>query len=137
MVIGELTLESAAYIARYTTKKLSGDIAEEHYQKINVTTGEIHQIKPEYVQASRNKGLGNTWWEKFKTDTFKDSIHIKGEQYKIPKYYDRLLEALEPYELEAIKEARANYAHDNTNSPSRLATMEEIIIRKTTKLKRE
>jgi hypothetical protein len=136
-VIGDLTLDSAAYIARYTTKKLSGELAKDHYQKVNIKTGEIHDVIPEYVQASRRPGLGNQWWQQFKTDTYKDRIHIKGEQYKVPKYYDRLLEDLDPYEIEAIKQKRAIFAHENSQPSSRLITMEEIAERKTAKLIRK
>lgn len=130
-------MESAAYIARYTTKKLSGDMAEDHYQKVNMKTGEIYVIKPEYVQASRRPGLGNEWWQNFKQDTFKDQLHIGGEAYKVPKYYDKLLEDLDPYEIEAIKEKRADYALTNRQSESRLAEVEKIVERKTAKLLRK
>lgn len=137
VVIGELTIQSAAYIARYTTKKLTGELSEDHYRKVNITTGESYDIKPEYVQASRRPGLGNKWWQNFKSDTFKDRIHIQGEQYKVPKYYDRLLEDLDPYEIEVIKEKRANFAREQSLDLCRLATIEEIVTRKTNKLHRK
>ena len=37
----ELTLNSAAYVARYCMKKVNGDKANEHYQTTNPLTGEI------------------------------------------------------------------------------------------------
>ena len=41
--IGDVTFESAAYVARYCTKKITGDKADEHY----------NGRSPEYVTMSR------------------------------------------------------------------------------------
>ena len=35
-----MTFESAAYVARYVMKKVTGDAAEAHYTTVNVETGE-------------------------------------------------------------------------------------------------
>ena len=40
--IGELTFESAAYVARYIMKKINGPMAKEHYKRYDPTTGEIY-----------------------------------------------------------------------------------------------
>lgn len=47
--IGSLTFESAAYVARYILKKVTGTDAVQHY--VNEDTGVI--LKPEYVTMSR------------------------------------------------------------------------------------
>ena len=52
----DFTIESAAYVARYVTKKITGDQSEEHYKKevCDSDTGEILRIpvKPEYTRMS-------------------------------------------------------------------------------------
>ena len=37
--VGEVTFESAAYVARYITKKVTGDPAQEHYEYIDPKSG--------------------------------------------------------------------------------------------------
>jgi hypothetical protein len=37
-VIGELTFQSAAYVARYIMKKITGSIAKQHYERIDEST---------------------------------------------------------------------------------------------------
>jgi hypothetical protein len=145
--IGDLTFESAAYIARYNTKKLTGnrykdkegniiDVAEE-YRKINKETGEIFDVKKEYIQASRRPAIGKRWWDLYKEDTLKDYLHVRGVKMKPPKYYDRKLEELDEEIFNAIKEDRARKAVELQQPRKRLKTMEEIKERKLNKLKRE
>lgn len=40
--IGDVTFESAAYVARYACKKITGEAASRHYERIDYETGEIH-----------------------------------------------------------------------------------------------
>ena len=49
--IGSLTFESAAYVARYITKKWLGEGADEVY------SGRL----PEYITMSRRPGIGRLW----------------------------------------------------------------------------
>lgn len=51
--IGDLTFDSAAYIARYIMKKITGDLAHRHYERVDATTGEIYYITPEFNLMSR------------------------------------------------------------------------------------
>ena len=52
-LIGEVTFDSAAYVARYIMKKVNGDRADEHYRRVDLDTGEIYQLPPEYTTMSR------------------------------------------------------------------------------------
>lgn len=93
-VIGDLTFDSAGYTARYCMKKQTGEKAEEHYQRINPQTGEVHKLIPEYNTMSRNHGIGHDWYQQFKNDVYpKDFITFQGSERRVPKYYDRLLKA--------------------------------------------
>ena len=106
--IGDVTFESAAYVARYITKKINGDQALEHYCDINKQIGEIiKERKPEYITMSRRPGIGNTWFQKYKEDVFPDDFVImRGKKIKPPKYYDFCHELECPENMEEIKERR-------------------------------
>ncbi len=129
--IGQLTFESAAYVARYVTKKITGDLAETtlHYWDIDHDTGEaIHRV-PEYVTMSRNKGIGHAWYKKYGRETFhSDSVVINGQEQKPPKYYSDLLKAEDPGTFAQLKRKRLRYAqtrkHDTT--PRRLRDRETV-----------
>lgn len=82
--VGDVTFESAAYVARYCTKKITGVKAEEHYQ------GRL----PEFAQASLKPGIGSAWLEKFgMSDVYSlDEVVTRGVKTKPPRYYDKWLE---------------------------------------------
>lgn len=82
--VGEVTFESAAYVARYVVKKISGDKALEHY------AGK----EPEYTTMSRRPGIGRGWFQKFGKDVFpNDYVVVRGgHKCKPPKYYSRCFE---------------------------------------------
>lgn len=108
--IGDLTFESAAYVARYVTKKITGPIALSHYltEHINQTTGEIIQRLPERsIAVSRMPGIGRQWYEQnqqFLLDH--DFVVSRGKKVRPPKYYDRLTEKFHPELFKAIKTLR-------------------------------
>lgn len=93
----EVTFQSAAYVAGYVTKKIRGDQAEEHYQWIDESTGEIIQRLPEFQGQSLRPGLGAPWIEKFYRDVYpSDFVVIDGQKRRPPRFYDQKLELLDP-----------------------------------------
>lgn len=131
-LIAECTWETAAYVARYCTKKITGDQAEEHYTRTildwNEFTGEIFEFRetellPEYGTMSTRPGIGNEWFKKYKSDCYPSNFLIQdGRKTPIPKYYDKLLEQENEIEFKAIKIARelALLAHKQDLTPERL-----------------
>lgn len=120
--ISELNYTSANYLARYVIKKISGPPAEEHYSQINEITGEIIQVKPEFITMSRRPGIGYLWIQKYLTDVYpSDSVVIKGKAQKPPSYYDAYYKKRFPQEFQQVVNARLKkyelQAHDN--SPQR------------------
>lgn len=94
--IGRLNYQTAAYVARYTLKKVTGDKAEEHYRRIDLETGEEYSVRPEYATMSRRPGIGATWFDKFHRDVYPaDEVIHEGRSYRPPVYYDRRLEVLD------------------------------------------
>lgn len=95
--IGELTFESAAYIARYVTKKITGDKKAEHYG----------DRLPEYTTMSRRPGIGAGFFERFKTDMYpSDQVVLRGRVMRPPRFYDGLFELTDPDTLAILKAHR-------------------------------
>lgn len=138
--IGDVTFESAAYVARYIMKKVTGDDAETHYAIVDDETGEIVGSKaPEYTTMSRRPGIAADWFGEFKDDVYpSDFITVRGRKMRPPKYYDRLLEATRPYEMEDIKNERVQKAleHAENNTFERLRVREKVQELKLNKLPR-
>ncbi len=137
--IGDVTFESAAYVARYIMKKITGDAAQEHYTILDPETGELHELLPEYATMSRRPGIGRTWLEKFGEETFRDDfVIIRGKRMKPPRYYDLLFEVEDPEEYERLKSQRrkAAYKHADDQTWQRLRTRETVKNRQVSMLKR-
>lgn len=127
--VGALTFDSAAYIARYITKKVSGPMAEQHYQRVDLETGEIFYLLPEFATMSLKPALGLGWYESFKDDVFpSDECIVNGRQVKPPRFYAKRLELDDPTEFARVKAARKRAAKKNlkNSSPVRLAAREEV-----------
>ncbi len=138
--IGELTFESAAYVARYIMKKVGGHQGETHYlSHTNLDTGEVVSRKPEYVTMSLKPGIGASWYEKFHGDVFpRDEVVSGGRLARPPAFYDTLLERDHPEVLERLKSERRVKAkkHDDNNTPDRLAVREKLKELQARRLKR-
>lgn len=119
--IGALTFETAAYTARYCTKKITGDLAPGHYG----------DREPEFMTCS--KGIGQAWIEKYKDETYRDdSIISRGHEGKPPRYYDKYLKAIEPrawrkVELDRLVAGNARQVRWNR-------TTERLLVREQVKL---
>lgn len=122
--VGEVTFESAAYVARYVLKKVTGDRAEEHYRICDSETGELHNVIPEYTTMSRRPGIGRGWYDKYESDVFpSDFIVIRNKKMQPPKYYDGLYT-----NIDDIKKARRSNAnkHKENNTAERLRVREDV-----------
>ena len=124
--VGNVTWDSAAYCARYVTKKKTGEQAQDHYWRMLATDLEV-QLEPEYATMSTKPGIGKTWFDTYREDCFpSDNIHHNGKKLRIPAYYDKLLADHNEHDLKTIKENRKRqaqkYAHENT--PRRLEDRE-------------
>lgn len=89
--IGAVTFESAAYVARYAMKKITGDLAKEHYTIISAD-GEIIERTPEMLVMSKRPAIGRRWFEKYGKHVYaRDAVVARGEEMQPPRYYDKLL----------------------------------------------
>lgn len=133
--ITELNERTAAYAARYCTKKLNGNLGEESRQRLDPLTGEIYLVKPEYSRMSLNPAIGKTWLEKYYTDVFPcDHVVINGKERPTPKYYLRLLSLWDEKAANKIKGQRKPNPKNST--PERLAVRKKIALANLKNLKR-
>lgn len=124
--IGTVTHQSAGYVARYVTKKISGDMAEEHYTRDHPYTGEQVRVRPEFIVMSNRPGIGRGWFDKFHADAFpSDFLIIEGSKVPVPRYYKKQLGELEAFHVTIKRKERAHKQKDN-NTPARLAVREEL-----------
>jgi len=138
--IGDVTFESAAYVARYIMKKINGNHAAEHYEHIDTSTGEVIHRKPEFNKMSLKPGVGAEWYKKYKSDVYPhDYVVVKGKQLRPPKYYDRLYKIDNPYEFDEVLYKRELNAklHLVDQTPDRLAVQELVQTAALTTLKRK
>lgn len=128
--IGAVTFDSAGYVARYSLKKRTGKLAASYYSRFHPLTGEVVQVRPEFLVMSRRPGIGAGWLEKFKTDVFpSDEVVMRGARMRVPRFYDN---QIPEEELEQYKIARKLNAHQHkeNNTPERLAVREEVLFHK-------
>lgn len=139
--IGDVTYESARYVAQYCIKKINGPRAAEHYQGRT----------PEYVTMSRRPGIGADWIKKFTDDVYVDDRVIirDGVSVKPPRYYDKLFDKINHRYFERVKRIRQGGYHEilsarvnkiygppENSTPERLAVRERLQLRKQKQQKR-
>lgn len=89
--IGEVTFESAAYVARYAMKKITGHHSKEAYTIIT-EYGEMIERKPEFCVMSKRPAIGRRWFEKYGAAAYdRDAVVARGHEMQPPRYYDKLL----------------------------------------------
>lgn len=123
VLISDVTFESAAYVARYIMKKVTGSKSVDHYETDDVDkeTGEVIQRKKEFCTMSRRPGLGKEWLDNFKFDVYPDDfIVLRGKKIKVPKYYDNKYENMYPHDFEIVKMKREEDANEKKLSNSYL-----------------
>lgn len=130
--IGQVTFNSAAYVARYIMKKVNGPRADEHYSFVD-EDGVIHQRRPEFTIMSRKPGVGAAWLHKYADDIYPDDfVIIKGKRMRPPRYYDQNFERTHPEHMKKIQWTRKRNLskHAANNTPARLRVREIIQIKK-------
>lgn len=128
-LIGDLTFESAAYVARYCTKLITGDMAKDHYQG----------RQPEYATMSRRPGIGADWFDKYWKDAFpSDYLVVNGSKCSTPRFYDNRFAERFPSDFEVIKSKRVlrSKVSENDNTYRRLKDREKCQLVRMKQLKR-
>ena len=120
--------ETAAYTARYITKKWTGENSQIHYGILGQT--------PEFCRMSNRPGIGREYYETHKKEIYSmDELIMKTTKEKTitikpPRYYDNLYDIDYPEDMEKIKLRRqyeaeqAQKVKDFTTSLSREKQLE-------------
>ncbi|AXH75429.1 MAG: replication initiator protein [Microviridae sp.] len=127
-LIGQVTKQAAGYIARYSLKKVTGNLADAHY---NGRT-------PEFARMSLKPGIGATWFDKYKSDCLPcDYIIHDGIKMPVPRYYENLY-TRKGGDIDPIKESRESYAvkYKDNQTWQRMEVREEVLHAKIKQLKR-
>lgn len=130
--IGALTFQTAAYTARYVTKKTFGKGCQ-RYVQLDETTGELLPLEQPYAVMSNGGGrkadigfprgaIAEQWIRKYNQDIYganKDFIVQKGRKIKPPKYYDKIYDTINTEHLEEIKKQRIEKHEKETQQTQR------------------
>lgn len=109
VVIGDVTFDSAAYVARYVMKKQTGKNV--HLYDVVNGDGEIFRRNPEFAVMSRRPGVGLGWYKKYGKETYThDNVIINGRKVRPPRYYDGKYEQENPVNFERLKKVRKRKA---------------------------
>lgn len=130
--VGDVTMKSAGYVARYVMKKVNGDAAKHHYYAgYDEDTGECLWAPAEFNRMSLKPGIGQAWFDKFYQDIYPEGKVVLegGKKVKPPRFYDLKYKALDPDKFEEVQQNRILKAleHRFDNTPERLAVKEEVL----------
>lgn len=104
IAVGNVTFSSCAYVARYITKKQTGEQSTDYYLK----QGQI----PEFIRMSRNPGIGYDYYQAKKDEIYATDEIIQTTcrgrtvHLKPPKYFDRMYDIDYPEDMKRIKQQR-------------------------------
>jgi len=130
---GDVTQQSAAYVASYCIKKITGPLAKQHYERVNLATGEIFQLTPEMARMSLKPGIGATYFDRYKREIYyaRDGcVQPGGKTLKPPRYYDKRLaehDIKQACEIETNRILDAQTRQED-NTPDRLNIKEHIAL---------
>lgn len=138
--IGDVTFESAAYVARYVMKKVTGNLAKEHYNYVDEESGEILRRVAEFNRMSLRPGIGANWLRKFEKDVYPEGkIVVNGMKANPPRYYDKLFAKWDEDGAESLKFGREVLARTRfaDNTDARLLVKEQVTAARIGLLKRK
>jgi len=124
-IIGTVTPESCAYVARYTLKKVYGSGNKRTWLRENM-------IEPEFLVMSLKPGIGSLFYDQFKSDMFPHDIMVmsNGGVVKPPRYYLKLLRRSNPSQYDSIMAERLIFQAQNARENKRVRLRAKEIVQK-------
>lgn len=133
--IGEVTYQSARYCAGYVNKKVTGDAAAAHYERIS-EFGEVVSIEPEY--STQSNGIGKDFALQYAKQILDcDFIIHEGKKHRVPRYYTDLLLSEEQKRKLSAKRSRAASKHEKNQTGKRLHDRESCQLERSSLLLRK
>lgn len=105
IVFADFDPSCARYVAHYTADKLKSYAADSidpetglrPYEKIDLSTGEIINLCPEFQASSLKPAIGLRWLEQYWQEVFPtDSVVMDGKEYPPPRFYYEWLRKHQP-----------------------------------------
>ena len=137
--VGDVNFQSAAYVARYVMKKVTGRMAASHYELVDAETGEIVKRAPEFARMSLKPGIGAGWLRKYSSDVYPHGrVVVNGHETNPPRYYDKLWKDEDALAFEDLQYARflSGQERHADSLPDRLRAREKVALAKVGLLKR-
>lgn len=133
-VIGDVTFDSCAYVARYIMKKAIGASNAPDNLVYNPDTGSY--LEPEFVTMSTRPGLGKGYYDKYLSEVYRhDSVVINGREVRPPRFYDTKFAVEDPVRMDQVKELRREKALSMPPEGSRRKRVREVVTEAQLKLK--
>lgn len=129
-VVGDVSFDSAAYVARYLLQKRHGDAAIKHY------AGRA----TEFCVMSRRPGIGTLWFSKFHGEAYAwDSVIMNGKRIRPPRFYDTKYDLVDSVRLAKLKVTRRRKAllRLDDNGPDRRRVRELVQLKRLAMASRE
>lgn len=141
VLVGKVTEQSAAYVARYTLKKLHGEQAENEYT-------ETERIPP---YTCMSKGIGARYFFDFQAEIYNNDNVMRENDLQptqVPRYYDKLKAKYEsdpkskPVHTKSLqhtktrRKLKAQSMNPRDQTPERLAVREEVVKLRVKRLRR-
>lgn len=130
--VGDVSFESAGYVARYCVQKVTGKNARFHYSRwTHADFGPVHkyQLVPEFNKMSLKPGIGDAFYRQWKDDIYPhDYVVVRGQKMPPAKYYNKLFARENPdvYEELQWKREAEGRRHWEDNTPERLIVKETV-----------
>lgn len=137
--IGDVSFESAAYVARYIMQKELGLEAGPRRCIVDVTSGEMLSRAHEFSLRSLKPGIGLPWLLKFASDVYPHgSCVVNAREVKPPRYYDKwfALQAPEAHAELLVRREREAAVRFDDGSPARLRVKAKVLSARVSLLKR-
>lgn len=124
---GEVSFESAAYVARYVMKKVTGDVAEGYYG----------DLVPEFAHMSLRPAIGKDWIRLYWPEVLREGkVVVNGRSVAAPKFYLRYLRQVTGFQALVDERNRFMLEHGGDRVPSRMRAREKVLNARISHLRR-
>lgn len=123
---GEVNEQTIRYTAGYIVNRHSAE--SERYIRVCPETGETWSVVPEFARMSLKPGIGAEWLRKYYKDIYQahDGVYINNRKNPIPRYFEELMEKIDPVMLEDSKARRIERIRWEDQTRERLEVREKV-----------
>lgn len=108
-VLGDVTFDSCAYVARYIMDKITGPLAPGYYG----------DRLPEFTVMSRRPGIGASYYMKYGHEIYDhDYLIMNGKKVRPPRFYDERYAMVDRTFMEELKVKRRRNAIEKSRADS-------------------